>query len=333
MKIALDAMGGDYAPHAVINGAKDALSSTPDNLELLLLGDEKILKKEFNGSIPTRISIHHCPEAITNQDQASKILKTKPNSSIVQGIKMVKNKYVHGFISAGNTGSILAASLLILGRISGVLRPALGAYIPTNTGGKILCDVGANPDAKPVHLVQFAIMGSNYLDHIEGRKNTKIGLVNIGEEPNKGSELYQETYKILKDKFPNFVGNIEGRNLLDSDANVLVCDGFVGNTLLKFAESWINIFGSEIKSQIKNNLSYKLGAYLLNPVFNEIRKRYDYEEHGGVPLLGLNGVSIVSHGSAGSKSIKNSILAAKKCVDENLIKDTTHSISKFLETV
>ena len=285
----------------------------------------------FSSLLPSRISIHHCPDSITLQDRASTVVKSKPDSSIVQGIKMVKENKANGFISAGHTGAVLAASLLILGRIPGVRRPALGVYIPTNVGGKILCDVGANPDAKPFHLFQFATMGSHYLDHIEGCKHPKIGLVNIGEESNKGSDLYRETYKIFKDNLPNFVGNIEGRNLLDSEANVLICDGFVGNTLLKFAESWIDIFGSEIRTKIKEKLSYKFGAFLLKPVFEDIRKNYDYEEHGGVPLLGVNGVSIIAHGSAGRKSIKNSILAAKKCIDENLIEDTKNSISNYLE--
>jgi len=331
MKIALDAMGGDFAPTAVIKGAVEALSCTPKNVELILLGNKDLIQKEFSSLPPSRISIHHCPDSITFQDRASTVVKSKPDSSIVQGIKMVKENKVNGFISAGHTGAVLAASLLILGRIPGVRRPALGVYIPTNVGGKILCDVGANPDAKPFHLFQFATMGSHYLDHIEGCKHPKIGLINIGEESNKGSDLYREAYKIFKDNLPNFVGNIEGRNLLNSEANVLICDGFVGNTLLKFAESWIDIFGSEIRTKIKEKLSYKFGAFLLKPVFEDIRKNYDYEEHGGVPLLGVNGVSIIAHGSAGCKSIKNSILAAKKCIDENLIEDTKNSISNYLE--
>ena len=179
MKIALDAMGGDFAPTAVIKGAVEALSCTPKNVELILLGNKDLIQKEFSSLLPSRISIHHCPDSITFQDRASTVVKSKPDSSIVKGIKMVKENKVNGFISAGHTGAVLAASLLILGRIPGVRRPALGVYIPTNVGGKILCDVGANPDAKPVHLFQFATMGSHYLDHIEGCKHPKIGLVNI----------------------------------------------------------------------------------------------------------------------------------------------------------
>ena len=206
MKIALDAMGGDFAPAAVTKGAVEALSCTPDNVELILLGNKDLIQKDFSSSLPSRISIHHCSDSISIQDRASTVVKSRPDSSIVQGIKMVKENKANGFVSAGHTGAVLAASLLILGRIPGVRRPALGAYIPTNVGGKILCDVGANPDAKPVHLFQFATMASYYLDHIEGCKHPKIGLVNIGEESTKGSELYREAYKIFKDNLPNFIG-------------------------------------------------------------------------------------------------------------------------------
>ena len=323
-------MGGDKAPSAGIQGALDAHVQLPENTHITLVGDESIILDYVSDSLPENFSICHAPEKITMADKASRILKTKPDSSIVKGLKLVKQQKADAFISAGSTGAVMATALLLLGRIEGVLRPALGAYIPTNMGGKILCDVGANPEVKPYHLLQFAIMASYHLEHIEGFKNPKIGLVNIGEEPNKGNELYQETYKLLDQYLPNFIGNVEGRSLLTSEAQVLVCDGFVGNTVLKFAESWINIFGEEINDRVKEKVTYKIGAALMKPVFNSLKKQYDYEEHGGTPLLGVNGVCIIAHGSAGAKSIKNSIFVAKKCVEEKFVENTHNSIKKFI---
>ena len=330
MNLALDIMGGDEAPSAGIIGALDAHGQLSENIHITLVGDESIILNNVSNNLPGNFSICHAPEKVTLEDKASRILKTKPESSIVKGLKLVEQKKADAFISAGSTGAVMATALLLLGRIEGVKRPALGAYIPTNIGGKILCDVGANPDVKPMHLLQFSVMAAYHLEHIEGFKNPKVGLINIGEEPNKGNELYKKTYKLLKQSLPNFIGNVEGRHLLTSEARVLVCDGFVGNTVLKFAESWINIFSEEINERIKEKLSFKLGAALMKPVFNALKKQYDYEEHGGTPLLGLNGVCIIAHGSAGAKSIKNSIFVAKKCVEEKFVENTHKSIKKFI---
>jgi len=329
MKIALDAMGGDFAPESVVSGALSALNSDSD-IELVLVGDSSSIKEYLPDNYSSRLTIHHSTQVVTMNDRGATVLKTKPDSSLVQGIKLVKNGEANGFVSAGHTGAVLAASLMLLKRIPNVRRPALSVYLPTLMGGKIICDVGANPDVKPNHLLQFAVMASHYLNHVEKVKSIKVGLINIGTEPNKGSELYQEAYKLLKDKLPDFIGNVEGRHIFESEANVLVCDGFVGNTLLKFGEGWINVFSSEIKAQITNKLRYKLGAFLINPVFKGIKKKFDYEEHGGTPLLGVNGVSIICHGSSTKKSITNSIFVAKKCVDNNLINDTRQSLEKFL---
>ena len=326
MKFALDAMGGDFAPHAVVQGALDAVDKSSEPLDLILLGDETAIRTELAGHDVETIEIVHTDEVVNMDDKGSKVLKMKPNSSLVRGIQMVKNGQADGFISAGHTGAILSTTLLSLGRIPGVKRPALAAYFPTEKRGKVLCDVGANPDAKPEHLVQFALMASHYYDHVEGFAAPKIGLINIGKEPNKGSDVYVETHKLLSE-IPNFVGNIEGRHLLTSEADVLICDGFVGNTLLKFAESWITFFSDEIKDKVNEKLSYKIGAKLMKPVFDNLITKYDYEEHGGTPLLGVNGISIVCHGSSGPRSIMNSIFLAQKCIQNNLIKDTQKSLA------
>tara|TARA_B100000003_G_C10929582_1_gene370571 strand:- start:1189 stop:2196 length:1008 start_codon:yes stop_codon:yes gene_type:complete len=330
MKFAIDAMGGDFAPYSAVKGSLDAIKYSSKDLYICLLGDETAIKRILGDNYPKEIQVIHTDEIVTMDEKASKVLKSKPNSSMVRGIQMVKDNLADGFISAGHTGAILSVSLLSLGRIPGVMRPALAAYFPTEGRGKILCDVGANPDAKPKHLSQFALMASHYYDHVEGFPNPKIGLVNIGSESNKGSDLYVETYSLLS-KIPNFIGNVEGRQLLNSEADVLICDGFVGNTILKFSESLFSFFTNEIEEKIQQKLFYRIGAKLMQPVFKSLKNRYDYEEHGGVPLLGVNGISIVCHGSSGSKSIMNSIFLAQKCIENNLISDTQKSLSKNLE--
>ena len=333
MNIALDVMGGDNAPHAPIQGAIKAIKSGLYNSEIVLVGNKSIIEKELNGLDLKNLTILHAQDTITTDDSASKLIKEKPESSMVKGIRLVKDKAVDAFISAGNTGAQMATSLLALGRIPHVKRPALSAFFSGLSGGKILCDVGANPDARAEHLLQFAIMSSVYLDHIEGIKNPKIGLVNIGEEPTKGSDLYQEAHKLLSKELPNFVGNIESRNIFTCDADVLVCDGFVGNTIIKFAEGCISSFAEMIKEKIASKNRYKIGAQMLQPALEEIKNRYDYEEHGGTPLLGVDGISIVCHGASTSKSIMNSIVLAQKSINKNLIEDVSIGINDHLEAL
>ena len=333
MKIALDAMGGDLAPQAIIQGAFDAISKSSEDLEIILVGNKDKINSCLDKTLPNQISIHHASEIVTMDDDGSKIFKSKPNSSIVQGLKLVKENNANAFISAGHTGAVMATSLFLLGRIPDVKRPCLGVYIKTQTGGKIICDVGANPDANPEQLLQFAIMASVYLDHVEGIKKPQIGLINIGEESTKGSELYKEAFKLFKTELPNFIGNVESRNLFDCDANVLVCDGFVGNTLIKFAEGWITTFSNLVKEKINNKISYKIGAGLIKPALEEIKNQYDYEEHGGTPLLGVNGIAIVSHGSSTPKAIMNSIFVAQESINQNLIQDISRGIHQHLGAI
>lgn len=333
MKIALDAMGGDLAPQATVQGALDALNHTQDNLHIILVGDKSQIQYELGNSIPNGLTIHPTTEVVTMHDDGSTVLRAKPDSSIVQGIRLIKDKKADAFISAGHTGAVMATSLFLLGRIPHVKRPCLGAYLQTETGGKIICDVGANPDAKPEHLLQFAIMASVYLDHVEGIKDNKVALINIGEEPSKGSELYQKAYQLLKDELPNFEGNVEARYIFDSHASVFVCDGFVGNNLVKFAEGWIMTFTNLMMKKIQSKLSYKVGAGLIKPVIDEIKNQYDYEEHGGAPLLGINGISIVSHGNSTPKAIMNSIFVAQKSINKNLIQDISKGIDEHLGAI
>ncbi|MGY8751495.1 MAG: phosphate acyltransferase PlsX [Fidelibacterota bacterium] len=333
MIIALDAMGGDLAPQAIIEGALDAVNNSSDDLKIILVGDQKKINSFVESTLPKQISIHHASEIVTMDDDGSKVFKSKPDSSIVQGLKLVKENHANAFISAGHTGAVMATSLFLLGRIPHVKRPCLGVYIKTQTGGKILCDVGANPDANPAQLLQFGIMASVYLDHVEGVNKPQIGLINIGEEPTKGSELYKDAYKLFKNELPNFIGNVESRNLFDCKANVLVCDGFVGNILIKFAEGWINTFSNLIKNKINDKITYKIGAGLIKPALEEIKNQYDYEEHGGTPLLGVNGIVIVSHGSSTPKAIMNSIFVAQESIKQNLIQDISRGIDEHLGVI
>ena len=333
MIIALDAMGGDLAPQAIIEGALDAVNNSSDDLKIILVGDQKKINSFVESTLPKQISIHHASEIVTMDDDGSKVFKSKPDSSIVQGLKLVKENHAKAFISAGHTGAVMATSLFLLGRIPHVKRPCLGVYIKTQTGGKILCDVGANPDANPAQLLQFGIMASVYLDHVEGVNKPQIGLINIGEEPTKGSELYKDAYKLFKNELPNFIGNVESRNLFDCKANVLVCDGFVGNILIKFAEGWINTFSNLIKNKINDKITYKIGAGLIRPALKEIKNQYDYEEHGGTPLLGVNGIVIVSHGSSTPKAIMNSIFVAQESIKQNLIQDISRGIDEHLGVI
>ena len=331
MKIVLDVMGGDLSPSAPVQGAIQALKKTRSETQIVLIGNQEVIYKSLDGFTSPNLSIKHTDQSIEATDKASTVVKSKPNSSLVIGLKMIKEKKADAFISAGNTGAQMAASTLILGRIPHVKRPALSVFFPALTGGKILCDVGANPDASASHLLQFAIMSSVYLDHVEGVKNPKIGLINIGEEPSKGSELYQKSHSLLKEEMPNFIGNVESRNIMTTDADVLVCDGFVGNTIIKFAEGWILSFADMIKIKIMSRARYKIGAQMIQPALQEIRNQFDYEEHGGTPLLGVNGISIVCHGSSTSKAIMNSIILAQKSIKEKIIEDISRDIDKHLE--
>ncbi|HIA22889.1 MAG TPA: phosphate acyltransferase PlsX [Candidatus Marinimicrobia bacterium] len=330
MKIALDAMGGDFSPEASVHGTLEALHAD-STLEMYLVGNEDLIKEFLPVVQPEQVHLMPTTQVVSMQDRGSRVIKEKPDSSLVRGIELLRDGVVDAFVSAGHTGAVLSSAALLLGRIEGARRPALGAYIPTDNGGKILCDVGANPDAKPRHLMQFAIMASLYLDHVENIKNPTIGLVNIGIEPGKGSELYRDAYDLLKQEFPSFIGNVESRNILTSEADVLICDGFVGNIIIKFAEGWISLFSDMVKNKIDEKFSYKLGAKMLYPILQSISSQYDYEEHGGSPLLGVNGVCIIAHGSSNAKAIKNSISLAKKCVTEQLIEDIQVGLAEHLE--
>jgi phosphate acyltransferase len=317
MRIAVDAMGGDYAPQEVVAGALEAAQAYPD-LEIILVGQPEALKP-FIQTLPENITIHPASEVVGMDEHPATAVRRKKDSSIVVATRLVKEGNASAVVSAGSTGAQMAAALFGLGRIKGIERPAIATVLPTAQGGKLVLDVGANPDAKPKHLYQYGLMGSIYANKILHIDSPKVALLNIGSEETKGNELALASYELLKHAPVNFVGNIEGRDIPKGTADVVVCDGFVGNIVLKFAEGLASSLFGMIKEQITASPSRKLGALLVKPGLKEIAKVMDYAEYGGSPLLGVDGVSIVCHGSSKAKAIRNAIRVARECVESKYL--------------
>lgn len=319
MKIVVDAMGGDYAPKNVILGTLEALKESNGRFEVILTGDKEVIQAELTaagGYNGTALHIHHTSQVITMEDSAATAVKAKPDSSIVVGLGLCKQGIGDAFLSAGNTGAVLAASTYILGRIPGVLRPTISAFFPHTNGYTVILDVGANVDCKPEHIVQFAHMGSVFIQNMMQISHPKVGLLSIGEEDTKGNELTKEVNALLKQQSGlNFIGNVEGRDLLKGTADVIVCDGFVGNIVLKFAESLTHIMADKFKKQFKELSLSETETQLIGGILKRVLKSFDYEEIGGVPLLGVNGVSIIGHGGSTPKAVKNMIFEAEEMVN------------------
>ena len=309
IKIAVDAMGGDFAPFSIVAGAVLAQRAYGNDTELTLVGDKAQIEAELNnlnaGELP--INVIHSSQVIDMAEEAAESVRKKPDSSIVVALGLQKKSESDAFISAGNTGAVMAASLIVLGRLQAVNRPAIGAFFPTERGAALVLDVGANSDCKAQNLFQFGLMGSIYFSQIFGNENPRVGLLSIGEEKSKGNELTIASHKLLSAADLNFAGNIEGRDILKGKADVVICDGFVGNIILKFAESIDSFLGELVRRQVRVNLLAKIGALLLAPAFKDLKKNLDYAEYGGAPLLGINGVSIICHGKSSPKAIKNAV--------------------------
>jgi glycerol-3-phosphate acyltransferase PlsX len=321
MKIALDAMGGDQAPEVVVSGAVEAAQELDGAVEILLVGQEARLRSELGKFSPIReISIVPASEIIEMADKApAALLRRKSDSSIAVAMKLQKEGAAQAVISAGHTGAAVASSLLSLGRLAEVTRPAIASPFPTEKGMCILLDAGANASCKPEWLFQFAVMGELYANHVLGIEKPKIGLLSIGEESSKGDPNTLKTHELLAaDPNLNFIGNVEGRDIPKGTADVVVCDGFVGNVILKFAESMVGFLATSIREQIMSNWSRKLGAFLLKGAVEGIRKKLDYQEYGGAPLLGVDGVTIICHGNSSPKAIKNAIFVARRMIRERV---------------
>lgn len=319
MRIAVDAMGGDFAPEEIVKGALRAVGFYPDITVILVGQKDKITACLPETGITPQIEIYEASEVVGMDEHPASAIKKKKDSSIVVATRLVKEGEAEALVSAGNTGAQMAAALLGLGRIKGINRPAIGTVIPTLQDGKLLLDVGANPDAKPENLLQYGVMGSIYAEKILGIHNPKVALLNIGSEEGKGNELVQAAYELFKDSDLNFIGNIEGRDIPYGTADVIVCDAFVGNIVLKTIEGMASSLFQLIKQKITSNTIRKIGALLIKPGLKEIAHTLDYAEYGGAPLLGVNGTSIICHGSSKEKAIFNAIRVAKECVEEKII--------------
>jgi len=310
VKVAVDAMGGDYAPAEPVKGAVEAVREN-GKVKVYLVGQEERVRQELAGyEYPSeQIEVVNATEVIETAEPPVNAIRKKKDSSIVKAMMLVKNGECDAYVSAGSTGATLVGGQVIVGRIKGIERPPLAPLIPTLKGCALLIDCGANVDARPSHLVQFAKMGSVYMEHVIGVKNPKVALANIGVEEDKGNALVKETYPLLKNcPDINFVGNVEARDIPKGEVDVIVCEAFAGNMILKVYEGTADALMKKIKAGMMSTMRSKLGALLVKPALKETLKSFDLETYGGAPLLGLNGLVVKTHGSAKSVEIKNSIL-------------------------
>jgi glycerol-3-phosphate acyltransferase PlsX len=316
MKIALDAMGGDKAPVGIVEGGFEAAREASERVEVVLVGKRDVLEahiEEARLSAPN-VEIVDAPEVIGMSESPATAIRRKRASSIAVGMNLHREGKVKAFVSAGNTGAVVASSLLTLGRLPGIERPAIAINMPTETGSTVLIDGGANSDCDPHNLLQFGFMGAVYAEMLLGTATPRVALLSIGEERSKGNELTRAAHELLERSGLNFVGNVEGRDVFSGAADVVVTDGFVGNIVLKFTESIVYYINTLIREETGRHVLAKLGAGLMGPVFRGVKRKLDYAEYGGMPLLGVNGVVIISHGKSSSMAIKNAVLAAERFV-------------------
>jgi glycerol-3-phosphate acyltransferase PlsX len=312
LTIAVDAMGGDHAPRPEVEGAIQAARA--QHARVILVGQEPVLRAELEkhpGARELPIEIHHASEFITMEDSAARAVRTKKDSSIRVACRLVRDNIAQGVVSAGNTGAVMATAKMVQGMVRGVDRPALAMALPTGTGKPVVVlDVGANVDCTPEMLAQFAVMGEIYSRLIFHTARPRVGLLSIGEEEHKGNELTRAVSPLLKGLPINYLGNVEGRDIFTGEADVVVCDGFVGNVVLKVSEGLVDVFKSMLRSSLQATVTRMIGAKLAKGAFEEFKQRLDYSEYGGAPLLGLKGVSIICHGRSNANAIKNAIRVA-----------------------
>ena len=328
--VAVDAMGGDNAPIEIIHGAVDAVNAK-ENIKVILVGKEDVIKKEllnynFNKD---QVEIVHAPDVIHTGEPPVMAIRKKKESSLVVALNLVKEGTADAFVSAGSSGAILVGGQLIVGRIKGVERPPLAPLIPTKDGVSLLVDCGANVDARPSHLVQFAKMGSIYMENVVGIKNPTVAIVNIGAEEEKGNQLVKETFPLLKACSDiNFIGSIEARDIPNGNADVIVCEAFVGNVILKLYEGLGATLIGKIKAGMMSSFRIKIGAMLVKPALKKALKSFDASEYGGAPLIGLNGLVVKTHGSAKANEVCNSILQCQKFKEHKINEIIKEAINK-----
>ncbi|MCA9755128.1 MAG: phosphate acyltransferase PlsX [Candidatus Eisenbacteria bacterium] len=327
-------MGGDDAPLSAVLGAIQAAERFGDELQVVLVGDGAAIERVRPAHELEKLGMEivHSSESVGMGESATGSYRKKQDSSIAVANRLVSEGKVDAIVSAGNTGAVVTASLLGLSRIKGVLRPAIASIVPTVHGRSLLLDVGAVADAKPANLFQFAVMGRVYAETVQGTKKPRVGLLNIGEEREKGSDLYKQAFRLLEERAAeiNFIGNVEGRDVLSGDVDVVVCDGFTGNVLLKFAESIIGVVNGTIRKELGKSLVHKFGALLMKPVFAKLKARLNYEEVGGAPLLGVNGIVVIAHGSSSPLAIRNAIHMAAAMAQERVVAKIGEELSREL---
>jgi glycerol-3-phosphate acyltransferase PlsX len=333
MKIALDAMGGDFGPPNLVAGAALALREYPHISKLFLVGDTAQIEAELRklGCNDSRIEIVHSTQVVDMSDRAWSAVRRKKDSSVSRAVDLVKRGQANAIVSAGHTGAAVAASMIKLRTLPGIYRPGIAAVLPTETNVFVLMDAGANIDARPEHLLQYAFMGSVYSSHVLGYKNPTVGLISLGEEDVKGNEMTKEVFKMLKKSSLNFVGNIEGRHLFEDPVEVVVCDGFVGNVILKTCESISVAIFQWLKHELSRTPMRKLGAFLARDSFRTIRDKTNYEEYGGSPLLGVNGICIIAHGSSTPLAIKNALRVAAESIEQQVNPHIIEEVKRYHE--
>jgi phosphate acyltransferase len=319
--VAVDAMGGDHFPRPEVEGSLQAAKSL--DVRVILVGREEVVRNELDrhpGWQELPIEIRHASEQITMEDSAGKALRTKKDSSVRVASRLVRDGAAKGMVSAGNTGAVMATAKLVQGMLPGVDRPALASAFPTLNGrAAIMLDVGANVDCTPKMLAQFAVMGNAYSRVIFRTARPRVGLLSIGEEEHKGNTLTHEAQPLLKSlEHLNYIGNVEGRDVYTGSVDVIVCDGFVGNVALKVSEGLVDVIRQLLKQSLKASITRKVGAYLARGAFNEFKRRVDYSEYGGAPLLGVNGICVICHGRSNAKAIRNAIRVAKEFAEGNI---------------
>jgi glycerol-3-phosphate acyltransferase PlsX len=331
VRIAVDAMGGDTGPEVIVPGAVEAAKRDGGGFGVVLVGDkprvEAVLGK-LHGC-PRNVEIVHASESVDMSEPPAAAVRKKKDSSIAVALRMLKERSVDGFVSAGNTGAVVAGSLVTLGRLHGVSRPAIAMFYPTAKRWVVILDIGANSSCTAKNLLQFGVMGSVFAEYHLGVSAPRVGLLNIGEERSKGTDTSREAYGLLEGSHVNFVGNVEGRDVFAGTTDVVVCDGFVGNILLKFGESVVSFTTNLLREEIKKSVRAMVGAMLMKRAFSSFRSRLDYAEYGGAPLLGVNGVVIVSHGKSTVHAIRNAVGMGRRLVTFDVNK---HIEERFTET-
>lgn len=329
MKVIVDAMGGDNAPQAIIEGCTLGLRDH-EQMHITLVGNQEVIEQELSkyDYDKSRINIVNTSQVIDMAEPPVEAIRSKKDSSMVVGLKMLKEKQGDVFLTAGSTGAAVAGSTLIVRRMKGVKRPAIAPLLPTETGRVLLLDGGANAECRPSYLAQFALMGSIYMEKVEGIESPRIGLVNNGAEEGKGNDLTKAAYKLIKKLPVNFVGNAEGRDLVNGDYDVIVCDGFTGNVIMKFMEGLAKALMNLLKAELKSTTRTKLGAAIAMPAFKNFKKSMDYKEYGGALLLGIDGAVVKAHGSSDAKAVRSALRQVAGIVKGDVVNVIRNEISK-----